>query len=606
MKAIRTLFRKWFRNISISYKMLLLYLLCVVILFTGFLVFFISFTTGYIYKSVQMEDYTKIQYGNTLIGKEQEYLISLSDYFTITSNTQELLRKSNRGMSYIPSPDFVEAITARKYLQSTIIYNTEGMPVFYVTADNSDSPVSIRNSSIFSKLMSGEITYSWTFIPHGNNLFMKRDYSPKLCLWKVIKDNRTMIPIGVIAVAVDTRKLLSTGTPSQSLYDSLIILDDEGTVAFHSTLNNISLSEESCRALADYVYTEQLGNRSGNTEMVLDGTRYMVTYCTVSATNLCTFVLSPINSIIWSNNHVAVYAIIGILVSILLSSLVFVVTSHWITKPVRVLARSMEQFSEANNYPQVSITGDDEIGRLGRSFNDMVVKQKHLIETQHDLLEKNYASKIREQEAELNLRMEQINPHFLYNVLHSIQWIAIDKGIMDIANISHALAMFIRVSLNRGNNVVTLKDEFNIVHFYLYLQNYQFPDQISCDIDNDPYVMDAKVPKLIVQPLLENSIVHGKKDQNTPLHLSVSCKTDSERKKLVILCTDDGKGFDPDILPYLPNQLDGGSEIRTNSKFALKNIDVRLRLMYHDQYSFRFDNMKAGGAKVRIEVPLQF
>lgn len=252
-----------------------------------------------------------------------------------------------------------------------------------------------------------------------------------------------------------------------------------------------------------------------------------------------------------------------------------------------------------NDSIRTSIIGKDEIGRMGQIFNQMVHNQQ-------ELLEKSYKSKIREQAAELDMQQAQINPHFLYNMLHSIQWIALRKKDTEIANIAYAMGHFFRVSLSRGKNVITVSQEFDLVKYYLYLQNFRFPDLISYSIDNDDTVQNAIVPKFIIQPLLENSIIHGMKSSQTPLHIRLSCQRSQDRSRLIIVIEDNGKGIDPAILPQLPVLSESAEISKSGSRFALKNINTRLNLMFNGNFSFSFQNRPEGGARVSIDMPLIF
>lgn len=590
---------QWLQNLSIKTKMVLVYFFGMAVLLLTLSLFLILVANNLARESLIQESWSSIEYGNTLIEKEQEYLIGIAEYFCISSDVQSMLRSSNQGLTAAPSSELMSALQTRLYILSTVLYNQSGQPVMHMTIDSSQLPVAQteENNAVFLSLISGRRNYAWSFVDRDDTTYMERDNSPKLCLWHVVKDNRTMLPIGVIAVAVDTRKLLGADT-RPGFYDSMIILDHRGRNAFCSPGNDVQLSAEAGRLLADCTASEP-GNKFGSFIQTLDGRRYWVFYGRVVSTDLCTYILAPYQPLLWSNIAIAVYAILGILLCIILSLPMLLFCSTWITKPVRKLTASMESFMNGNDSIRVSITGNDEIGRLGQIFNAMVLNQ-------HDLLEKNYKAKIREQAAELDMQQAQINPHFLYNMLHSIQWMALQKREMEIANIAYALGRFFRVSLSRGQSVITVAQEFDLVQYYLYLQNFRFPGLISYTIDDDSAVRNAVVPKFIIQPLLENSIVHGMKSSDVPIYIHLICRSDPDRRRLTILIDDNGRGIDPDILPLLPDQLENSPSAKSGSRFALKNIDIRLNLMFHGDYQFTFQNRPEGGTRVRIETPLLY
>lgn len=592
-------FYTWFHNLSIRIKMISIYFFCMLVLMLTLSAFVIIVSNKAALEELERESRSSIDYGNTLIEKEKEYMSGIAEYFSVSSDVQNMLRVSNMGQYAAPTEEFLAALQRKMYILSTVVYNQNGEPIMSMSIDNSEEalPQSTVDSP-FARVISGEQNYEWSFVDKDEDSYMKRDNTPKLCLWYLIKDNRTTKPIGVVAVTMDTRKLIGTDSQPEPLRDSLIILESSGRSVFCSLDNPVQLSDEAREVLAEWMEEED-GNKFGTTVKKLDGTQYLVSYGRVGATDLYTFYLVPHQIMLWNNIQITTYVLLGILLCVILMLPMFWLCSHWITKPVTKLASSMERFINGDDTIRVSIDGKDEIGRLGQMFNTMV-------ESQQQLVEKNYKAKIREQEAELDMQQAQINPHFLYNMLHSIQWMALKKKEMEIANIAYALAHFFRVSLSRGVSVITVEQEFDLVKYYLYLQNFRFPNLIEYVIENDASIQAAKVPKFIIQPLLENSIVHGMKDNNTPLHIKIVCRPDEERKRLVISIEDDGKGIAPDVLPLLPDQLEHSANAKTGSRFALKNIGTRLKLMYHGDYIFRFYNCTDGGAGVYIETPLIF
>lgn len=591
---------KWFNDLNISHKMTLVYFFGMTMLLLTLTLFLVTIANRSSQEALKQDSWRAIEYGNTLIEKEQEYLIGIAEYFCISSDVQSMLRNSNLGKEVTSASELTAALRTRSYILSTVLYNGSGMPIMYMSIDYSHSPVpqSYEEGSTFFDLMSGERNYEWSFIARNDTTFMEQDNSPKLCLWHVVKDTRTMLPIGVIAVSVDTRKLLGSNTRPERFYDSLIILDSKGRDVFCSTENPVQLSADARKQLSELVRSKS-GNKFGSYIQLLDSKKYHVFFGQVASTDLCTYMLVPYQFLIWDNSQIAVYAILGILVCIAMMIPMLLLCSRWITKPIKKLTSSLESFMYGDDSIRTSITGKDEIGRMGQIFNKMV-------QNQQELLEKSYKSKIREQAAELDMQQAQINPHFLYNMLHSIQWIALRKKDMEIANIAYAMGHFFRVSLSRGANVITVAQEFDLVKYYLYLQNFRFPDLISYSIDNDEGIQNAIVPKFIIQPLLENSIIHGMKSSDTPLHIHLTCRSNPEKSRLIIIIEDDGKGIDPSILPLLPDLQEDSTAHKSGSRFALKNINTRLNLLYRGDYTFSFQNRSEGGARISIETPLLF
>lgn len=591
--------RSWFNNLNINSKMILVYSCCMAVLFSCFAGFLILVSNQITQDTLQEESWRIIEQGNTLIEKQQEYLTGIAEYFCISSDVQHLLRSSNSGLTATPSIELMSALRTRSYILSAVLYDLKGEPIMYMSIDHSSSPVAqpCEEGTVFHDLVSGQLNYRWEFIAQNDTHFMEHDNSPKLCLWHVVEDTQTMLPIGVIAVSLDTRKLLGSDTRPERFYDSLLLINSDGHCAFCSTNNTVQLSAVSCQTLSELV-NQTAGNKFGSSIQELDSTRYHIFYSQVASTELCSFLLIPYRPLILEESEITIYAIVGILLCIIMMIPVLLICSAWITKPIKKLTASMEHFMYGNESIRTSIVGKDEIGRMGQIFNQMVHNQQELIEN-------NYKSKIREQAAELDMQQAKVNPHFLYNMLHSIQWIALRKKDMEIANITYAMGHFFRVSLSRGKSVITISQELDLIKYYLYLQNFRFPGLISYTIDCDDSTQNAVVPKFIIQPLLENSIIHGMKSSSSPLHIRLCCQSIPETERLLIVVEDNGKGIDPEILSQLPVLSENPDSQKSGSRFALKNIDARLNLMYGKDYLFSFENCPDGGARVTIETPLR-
>lgn len=595
---LRQLFLQKYNNLSVQYKLVVVSFCCIgvaLLLLTMLLIFLFNNST---HQNLEERMLNTIDYSCVLIEKEQQYLYGIAEYYAISPEVQELLHRDVAEETAAPDSQILDMVKARMYVLSTVFYNADGEPVEWMSIDGSKRPLSQTGEDTpYYQLMHGGVSQQWQYITDHDPSFMELDNSPKLCLWKLIKDNKSMRPLGVVAISIDTRKLISSGSVPTSLYNSILVLDGNGDIAFRDVTNPYSPSEEANREMIAQI--RQRGDKRGVTRCRLDGKEYRVAYSRLASTDLFIVLPNEYEFFVWNQNTVAIYVLISILISLLLTLPMLFIGSRWVVRPLRKLYNSMKDFMNGNEYSQVCLSYDDEIGKLGKLFNQMVVQNRELIEN-------NYKSKIREQTAELDMQQAQINPHFLYNMLHAIQWMALKQHEQKIANVAYALSQFFRFSLSRGASVITLAQEFELVRYYLYLQNFRFPDMIEYTIDVDNSLQTAKVPKFIIQPLLENSIIHGMKDHTTVLHLSIRCATNAQRDRLIIEILDDGIGIDPQILPLLPCRTPEGNTTKSGSRYALRNIDQRLDLMYHHDYQFRFFNNPTGGAGVYIETPLVF
>ena len=251
----------------------------------------------------------------------------------------------------------------------------------------------------------------------------------------------------------------------------------------------------------------------------------------------------------------------------------------------------IDRVKEGDFTEEDTVYPGDEIGALNQEFDEMSRRLKRLIE-------EVYTTKIKEQEAELNALIAQINPHFLYNTLDSIHWMAIKNRDYSVGEQLEALAAIFRHVLNQGEECVTIASEVEFIQNYMAIMESRFGRRVKIQIQTEPGLEKVMIPKLIIQPLVENGILHGlepKKEGGTILI------TIAEReKKLVIAVEDDGVGADAAEIVKKMKDGDGGKDT-----FALKNIDDRIRLRYGNSYGLRFESKPGEGTRVLVVMPLE-
>jgi two-component system sensor histidine kinase YesM len=265
---------------------------------------------------------------------------------------------------------------------------------------------------------------------------------------------------------------------------------------------------------------------------------------------------------------------------IVIFGIAFILTQNrHIIKPILQLSKEASSFREGNFIIHRISPNVDEIGQLNRSLEEMSVYIKNLIEQE-------YKSKLSQREMELEYLQSQINPHFLYNTLDSIRWMALMRGEREIAAQIEALSDVFRHSLNRGEKYTTLKQEIANLEAYMLIQKSRYGDNIAYHPRIQEGMENYRVLKLFIQPLVENAIVHGieKKLGGGTIWVEI---TEWEGK---IKCSvrDDGIGADEaEINQY----INGNSK---KASFALKNIHERIQLEYGKEYGLRFFSSPEG------------
>jgi len=247
---------------------------------------------------------------------------------------------------------------------------------------------------------------------------------------------------------------------------------------------------------------------------------------------------------------------------------------------------------------QALVTGDnvDEITELGMSFNIMIGRIRELVE-----------AKTKEQEnlkkAELRALQAQINPHFLYNTLDTIIWMAESKKTDSVIEIVRALSSFFRISLSKGKDWITIGEEVERTRSYLTIQRMRYRDIMDYRIEVDERVAGNTILKLILQPLVENALYHGIKNKRQGGTITVRAKQRDENEVLLEV-EDDGIGFTPDKLAQLQAELeDDSGDIKLESGFGIGNVNKRIRLYYGKQYGISIQSEYSTGTCVTLAIP---
>lgn len=263
-----------------------------------------------------------------------------------------------------------------------------------------------------------------------------------------------------------------------------------------------------------------------------------------------------------------------------------------ITKPTQDLLESMKLFGKGELSQRVEVLSEDEVGQIGSEFN----RTADNIET---LIEKVYMMEISQKQAEIDFLCMQINPHFLYNTLDTISWMAFSQGNRDVSELTIALADLLRAMIKK-ERFISLKEEMKTVSDYLFIQKQRFGDKISVDYDIDENAYPYEVPNFLLQPLIENAIIHGIEPKIEAGNLCIEIKTDEEN--LYFRVTDDGVGMSQEKIKELYEQCELND---TKQNIGLKNVYRRLLLCYGEESRLEISGQKNAGTSISFRVPIQ-
>jgi Predicted signal transduction protein with a C-terminal ATPase domain len=285
------------------------------------------------------------------------------------------------------------------------------------------------------------------------------------------------------------------------------------------------------------------------------------------------------------------YAIGGVTMLLAIVAAFFFASS--IATPVLDLRSLMKRVEGGDLSVRFSGSHSDEIGELGLGFNEM-------IERIQSLIDQVYAEQRSKREAELRILQEQIKPHFLYNTLDTIQWMAQEHRDEDVVSMVGALSSLFRIGLNKGREFVSLAEEFEHVESYLCIQKMRYEDKFDYSISCDDELRRRRVLRVILQPLVENAIYHGIKERRG--HGELSVEAHDEGGNLVVTVRDDGVGMTEERLRSLNASLEeGGPAV---GGYGLRNVHERIRLTFGRPYGLSFESVVGEGTKVVVLHPL--
>jgi two-component system sensor histidine kinase YesM len=301
--------------------------------------------------------------------------------------------------------------------------------------------------------------------------------------------------------------------------------------------------------------------------------------------------LREINNIgILTFTVMAICFIMSILFSWKVSSIIF--------NPIKALLNSMKRFQMGDFDQYVTIQNKDEIGTLGLGYNKMVIQIKKLI---NDV----YVSSLKTREAEIRTLQAQINPHFLYNTLNTISWSARQRGENEIADMIYSLSQLFRISLNEGRDWIAIEQELELVDNYLRLQQMRFDNRLTYEINVADKAKLILIPKLLIQPFVENAIIHGIEPLTDRGCVNIEIFIED---KLNIVITDNGQGMSEQQLKDLISQhFSFSSKSQPSDKhvgYAIQNCVERLKLHYDSEANIDIRSLTNLGTTVIIQIPV--
>lgn len=288
------------------------------------------------------------------------------------------------------------------------------------------------------------------------------------------------------------------------------------------------------------------------------------------------------------------YTVLIAIVTLIIATIASLFFSTSIAKPIAKLNGLMQRVKGGDLDVKFSSKYNDEISQLGYNFSDMVEEIQKLI----DMV---YVEQKSKREIELKMLQAQIKPHFLYNTLDTINWMAQKKDADDIVEIVNALTDLFRIGLSKGEEIITISEEIKHIYSYLKIQKVRYDEKIDYKINYSEDIKDYKILKLILQPIVENAIYHGIRQKRGKGIISINLYEEDNYVKIIV--TDSGAGLSIDQVSDIQKILDRGKSEQHYKGYGLFNVNERIKLTFGKEYGIKIYSELGKGTKVKIWHP---
>lgn len=530
------------------------------------------------------------------VKKRSTEVINVADDLSYRLSYDERLRNlANRQyesvydvfVAYREYPDLQQAIRMYKEISNIRFYSDN--PTMLNNWEFLYPEDEIRSTEWYRRAEDDIGVIYWDYIED------ERDQKVYLSLIKGVdlgsKDNR-----GVLVINVNTGMLNTI--LSQEAFDTIIVdssnnivaanrpelygktlaeIEDASGVVYHASGSYESVIHDE----ASKVLIEPL-----NTESGVNGLRIISIF--------------SIDSIVADANRISKLAMTVIIISLLLAVLLIYSFSSLISNRLLRLSKHITKVGTGNLGVAMEIDGKDEIGQLSRQFNSMVGNVNDLMNEVQESNEQKRLMEQKQNEIKFKMMASQINPHFLFNALESIRMEAHLKGETEIARIVRLLGKMMRSNLEVGSGKTTIKDEIEMVQCYLDIQKFRYEDRLKYELQVDPEANRVRIPPLIIQPLVENAVIHGMdhKEEGTSIRVRVT----ASEGKLHVMTEDNGAGISLDRLQMIYGYLNDTDE-KDGGRIGLRNVHVRLQLTYGPEAGLIIYSEPGIGTRIEFSIP---
>lgn len=519
------------------------------------------------------------------------------------SNLQNLLRQgnvySNLQTQAKVSNYFYNLIQAEPVIDSVYIFDSRGDADNCFCVGQQAPPTfmkkNIKDAPWYKEAVSNNGKYILRL--NGDGVFSNSARGNYVSFIRLIRDVNTTSPLGMMVINIPESALVQSYekvVEKNSL--QIVIMDEKNKIIVPNISDKISdnksvaLFKQALSENRDGLQQKLSQNSSDYMDTNFSSQKYIVSYLTDEESSWKYVCIMPYDVIKTENNSLVFLTFLFLLVN----GIIFFVSSFLISKstitPIHQLLHSMKKANQENLCEIDIKPNSDEFQQLFDGYNIMI-KQIN------QLLEKIIQEQKTIRKAELNTLQAQIKPHFLYNTLDSIASLALSGESEQVCDLVESLGNYYRISVSKGKDVITIGEEIDMVRNYLNIQKVRYQDMFEAEYDVDESCLKYPILKLVLQPLVENSLYHGIRQKGTPGRISVAARNSGDNVRITV--EDDGVGMPLEQIEMILNE-----KINMQSKsFGLRGTLERLRIFYGDENCFKIESGVGKGTKVTLIIP---
>ncbi|MGM9974897.1 MAG: cache domain-containing protein [Clostridiaceae bacterium] len=582
-----------FKNTKIRYKLLLANIL--VIALTATIVGFFSYRKSAEILEQQTINSTRqaFEQANNFISYKLNNVKDVSSYLYLDNELKNILSKGGEAYSLAEQINdyqklmeiLLSAQTAREIYNIRLYANNDAL---YVNSGNKIlNAKNVADEEWYKRAIEnkGSITWRSTYIYNLPGVDDNNSTRNIISVARAIMgEDPYGKPLGVVSVDILEENIYSIVKDVKfTTSGRVFLLDDEGVVISSDGKEPLGKN----LSLEDY-YSKVIAKGEGHSKYKINDEESIVYYKKLENTNWRLVAIIPTMEILSSSTVIFRDTLILMIIAMFFAAFIAYVVSGSLTGRIRSLIKTMRKIEDEKWDVKILVDGNDEIGVLQRSFKQMVDNIKELIE-------EKYEAELDKKNAELRALQAQINPHFLYNTLDMICWMSMKYGADDVVAMVNTLAKFFRLSLSGGKDIVTIRDEINHVRMYMDIQMKRFSQGLECSIDAPEEILDYSTVKLVLQPIVENAILHGIMESDSKTgHVAISGRKEGEN--IILTVSDNGRGMDEETLSTLTSE-------EISKGYGVRNVNKRIKLHYGTEYGLYYESEINKGTKVMIVFP---